>query len=87
MNPTTTISTIVQCNDLVKKTETITEYLSRIVPHGHKCHGCPNSDKHFIVKHPNDVFCHLMEEIMVGGIKECAINDDRWFCDVFHKSE
>lgn len=66
---------------MIRPTETITEHLSRIVPHGEKCHGCPKGDPHGIAGYSGDVFCHLMEEVMVDGNKECAINDARWSND------
>lgn len=58
--------------------ETITEYLSRIVPHGEKCYGCPKGEPQAIPSYTGDVFCHLLEEVMVGGSKECGINDARF---------
>ncbi len=54
--------------------ETITEHLARIVPHGRKCYGCPKSDPHGLKGYTGDVFCHLMEETMLDGDKECGIN-------------
>ena len=66
---------------VVRPSETITEHLSRIVPPGEKCHGCPKGDPYGIAGYTGDVFCHLMEEVMPDGNKECAINDDRWSND------
>lgn len=54
--------------------ETITEHLERIVPKGRKCHGCIKSDPHGIKGYDGDVFCHLMEEVMPDGWKDCGIN-------------
>lgn len=57
---------------------TIVEHLASIIPHGHKCDGCPKGDPHGIAGYTGPVFCHLLEEVMPNGEKECAINDDRW---------
>lgn len=54
--------------------DTITEHLARIIPHGDKCHGCPKSDPRGIEGYTGDVFCHLFEEVMPDGNKECGIN-------------
>lgn len=55
-------------------TETITEHLARVVPHGTKCYGCPKGDPHGLVGYDGDIFCHLMEETMLEGNKDCGIN-------------
>lgn len=56
-------------------TETIIEHLQRIVPHGDKCYGCLKSDPLNIDGYAGDVFCHLLEEVMIDGHKECGINE------------
>lgn len=57
--------------------ETITEHLARIVPHGDKCHGCQKGDPHGLAGYTGDVFCHLLEEVMAEGNKQCGINDPK----------
>lgn len=56
----------------------IFEELAARIPHGSRCDGCPKGDPHGITDHAGDVFCHLMEEVMIGGVKQCAINDHEW---------
>lgn len=55
--------------------ETIGEHLAKIIPHGERCDGCPKADPHNLKGHTGDVFCHLMEEVMPNGVKDCGIND------------
>lgn len=54
--------------------ETLLEHLAARIPNGPKCHGCPKGDPHGIVGDTGDVFCHLLEELMPEGNKECGIN-------------
>lgn len=56
--------------------ENIVEHLSRIIPYGDKCHGCPKGDPHGIEGYTGDIFCNLMEEVMPNGDKDCGINMD-----------
>jgi hypothetical protein len=54
---------------------TILEHLQEIVPVGERCDGCPKGDPHNLPGYSGDVFCHLLEEVMMDGIKDCGIND------------
>lgn len=54
---------------------TIVEHLESIIPHGPKCCGCPKADPHGLEGYSGDIYCHLMEEVMIYGEKQCAIND------------
>jgi hypothetical protein len=62
--------------------ETITQYLEKIIPHGDRCEGCQKADPYitgnegFILKeYQGPYFCHLMEEVIGDGYKECGLNE------------
>ena len=64
--------------------ETIIEALEKIIPHGERCEGCPKADPHItgnegpiLSGYKGPYFCHLMEEVVQDGDKECCINDPR----------
>jgi hypothetical protein len=58
--------------------KSVHQALAEIIPHGTRCDGCPKGDPHGIAGYSGDVYCHLTEEVMPGGEKDCTINDPRW---------
>lgn len=64
--------------------ETIIEALEKDIPWGERCEGCKKADPYItgnegpILKgYQGPYFCHLMEEVIADGDKECGINDPR----------
>jgi hypothetical protein len=57
----------------------ITDKLAEEIPHGESCYGCPKSDPHLVEGYDGAVYCHLLEEEIENGDKQCGVNDPR--CD------
>lgn len=64
--------------------QTIVQSLEAIIPQGARCEGCPKADPYitgnegpFLKDYRGPYFCHLMEESIEDGDKQCGINDAR----------
>jgi len=62
--------------------QTITQHLESFIPQGTRCEGCPKADAHItgnegpiLSGYKGPYFCHLMEELIEDGEKQCGINE------------
>ena len=69
--------------------ETISQYLERIIPYGTRCEGCHKADPYItgnegpiLGGYSGPYFCHLMEEVIEDGVKQCGINDPEILCTI-----